>query len=127
MPESRAVATAKSIPNLEPRDIRDHYDDFSWVYRLCWGEHIHHGLFTNGESAHQAQLELLRYCSVLAGIAEGMRVAGVGCGYGGTARFPATKYACELLGLTTSSTQWEVAQKLSRSLPGPGSVHFVLA
>jgi len=34
MPGSHAVATAKSVPNLEPRDIRDHYDDFSWVYRL---------------------------------------------------------------------------------------------
>jgi tocopherol O-methyltransferase len=86
------VAAAKSIPNLEPRDIREHYDDFSWVYRLCWGEHIHHGLFINGESAHEAQVALLRYCAKLAGIAKAMRVADVGCGHGGTARFLAAEY-----------------------------------
>jgi len=70
---------------------------------------------------------MLRYCSELAGIADDMRVADVGCGYGGTARFLASKYACDVLGLTVSATQLEVAQKLSRSLTWPGSVRFELA
>ncbi len=121
------MATAKSIPNLESRDIREHYDDFSWVYRLCWGEHIHHGLFTGGESAREAQVGLLRYCAKLAGITKAMRVADVGCGHGGTARFLAAEYGCEVLGLTISRTQLEIAQKISRSLAEPGSSRFVLA
>lgn len=124
------VATANSLPDLESRDIREHYDDFSWVYRLCWGEHIHHGLFTNGESAREAQVSLLRHCATLAEITRGMRVADVGCGYGGTARFLATEYGCEVLGLSISATQIEVARKLSRSLPSllaGGSTRFILA
>lgn len=125
------MAAARLLPDLEPRDIREHYDDFSWVYRLCWGEHIHHGLFTNGESAREAQVNLLRHCATLAGTTIGMRVADVGCGYGGTARFLAAEYGCEVLGLTISATQIEVARKLSRSLPWPlsggGSANFILA
>jgi tocopherol O-methyltransferase len=128
------VAAANSLPGLDPRDIRDHYDDFSWVYRLCWGEHIHHGLFTNGESAHEAQVALLRHCATLAGVAKGMRVADVGCGHGGTARFLATEYGCDVLGVSISPTQIAVAQKLARSLAKgrsgasrQGSVTFLLA
>lgn len=128
------MAAADPLPSLHARDIRDHYDDFSWVYRLCWGEHIHHGLFTNGENAHDAQVALLHYCASLAGIEKGMRVADVGCGHGGTARFLATEYACDVLGLSISPTQIEVARKLSRSLPGrlsgassQGSATFLLA
>lgn len=121
------MATAKSLPNLEPRDIRDHYDDFSWVYRLCWGEHIHHGLFTNGESARDAQVALVRHCATLAGITQGMRVADVGCGHGGTARLLAAEYGCEVLGLSISPTQVEIAERFSRSRRGPGFARFVLA
>lgn len=121
------VAAAKSLPNLASRDIRAHYDDFAWVYRLCWGEHIHHGLFTGSESAREAQVALLRYCAKLAGMRQGMRVSDVGCGHGGTVRFLAMEYGCEVLGLTISPAQLEIARKRSRSLPVPASPRFVLA
>lgn len=112
---------------LNLADISSHYDDFAWAYRLYWGDHIHHGLFTSpGLTPRQAQVEMLRHCARRAGVRTEMMVADVGCGHGGTARFLAEEYCCSVLGLTISPEQLRIARKLSNSLPGPGSVRFDL-
>jgi tocopherol O-methyltransferase len=113
---------------LSVAGIRDHYDKFAWAYRLFWGEHIHHGLFTNGkDQSRRAQTELLRLCAGRAGVVTGSTVIDVGCGHGGTARFLAREYACSVLGLTISATQYRIAQRLSRSMNHRGSVRFEMA
>lgn len=110
------ASSAQSVPVLRREEIRAHYDDFSWVYRRYWGEHIHHGLFPTGEETpEQAQDLLLRRCAQLAGIAPGMHVADVGCGYGSTASFLAREYGCQVLGLTISATQFQIARKRAQS------------
>jgi tocopherol O-methyltransferase len=112
---------------LDVGDISGHYDDFAWAYRLYWGDHIHHGLFTSPNlTPKQAQEEMLRHCARRASVANGMIVADVGCGHGGTARFLATEYSCSVLGLTISAEQLKIARKLSASLNGSGSVRFEL-
>lgn len=117
----------KQSTSLNVADISGHYDDFAWVYRLYWGDHIHHGLFTSPNlTPRQAQEEMLRYCAGRAGVRPGMTVADIGCGHGGTARFLATEYSCLALGLTISAEQLKIARKLSNSLQGPGSVRFEL-
>ncbi len=120
-------AAAKSCPLLT-RDIREHYNNFSWIYRLYWGEHIHHGLFLRGdETPRQAQELLLRHCARLARIRSGMKVADVGCGHGGTARFLTREYGCEVLGLTISEVQFKAAVRGAQSLADPAAVCFELA
>jgi len=120
-------AGAKLSP-LFVQDIREHYDDFAWIYRLYWGEHIHHGLFLRGdETPQQAQELLLRHCADTAQIRPGMKVADVGCGHGGTARFLAREYGCEVLGLTISEVQFKAAVKGAHSLVDPAAVRFELA
>ena len=120
-------AVADSSPLLA-QDIRQHYNDFAWVYRLYWGEHIHHGLFLCGnETPRQAQELLLRHCAGLARIRTGMKVADVGCGHGGTARFLAREYGCEVLGLTNSDVQFKAAMKGAQSLSDPSAVRYELA
>jgi tocopherol O-methyltransferase len=112
------ASTVQHALEVTSDDIRAHYDDFSWVYRFYWGEHIHHGLFLTGEeSAGQSQELLLRYCAQLAGIVPGMNVADVGCGHGGTACFLAREYDCHVLGLTISEQQFRIASGRSRSHP----------
>jgi tocopherol O-methyltransferase len=97
-------------------EIRGHYDEFAWIYRVCWGHHIHHGWFANGQGNRQkAQELLLHHCAELAGVRRGMRVADVGCGHGGTARFLAKEYECSVFGLTLSEKQLRIARRLSRS------------
>jgi tocopherol O-methyltransferase len=122
---SAMASSAKPALQLTSDDIRAHYDDFSWVYRFYWGEHIHHGLFPTGkETAEQAQELLLHYCAQLAEITPGMHVADVGCGHGGTACFLAREYGCHVLGLTISDEQFRVASARSQSLRHPASVRI---
>lgn len=120
-----AVAEAS---RLRTEEIREHYNDFSWIYRTYWGEHIHHGLFRNGnETPRQAQELLIRHCAGLVQLRPGMKVADVGCGYGATARFLAREHACEVLGLTISEVQLRTAIKGAQALAGPYAVRFELA
>lgn len=119
------ATSPQSATPLTSDDIRMHYDDFSWVYRFYWGEHIHHGLFRTGkETAAEAQELLLRYCAQRAGIEPGMYVADVGCGYGGTACFLAREYRCRVFGLTISESQSRIATERARLLPDPASVRI---
>src|SRR5262249_37300777 len=108
------------------KDIGDHYDQFAWAYRRYWGDHIHHGLFINGdEDAQQAQEQMVRHCAARAGASPGMTVADVGCGHGITAGFLAREYSCSVVGLTISGKQLELARKNCASLDG--RVRFELA
>jgi tocopherol O-methyltransferase len=119
------ASSAKPALQFNSDDIRAHYDDFSWVYRFYWGEHIHHGLFRTGkETAAEAQELLVRYCAHLAGIEPGMHLADVGCGHGGTACFLAREYSCRVFGLTISGSQFRIGTERVRSLPNPASVRI---
>jgi len=115
--------TAASKPSrgstLSASDIGKHYDEFAWAYRRYWGNHIHHGLFLNGdEDPQQAQELMIAHCAWRAGLRPGMAVADVGCGHGGTAAFLAGRYSCRVLGLTISRTQLELAQKACAAFNG---------
>jgi tocopherol O-methyltransferase len=119
------ASSAQTARVLTSDDIRGHYDDFSWVYRFYWGEHIHHGLFATGEeTAGEAQELLVRHCAQLAGMSRGMHVADVGCGHGETARFLASEYHCRVLGLTISERQFQIANEKTPSLSNPAMLRF---
>jgi tocopherol O-methyltransferase len=92
------------------RDVAAHYDDLDEFYREFWGEHVHHGLWTTGrESPEQAVERLIEMVAREAAIGSGSRVCDVGCGYGGTARFLASRYGAEVTGLTISPKQHSYA------------------
>ena len=43
-------------------EVRRHYDRLSPLYRMLWGEHIHHGYWTgeaDAETPAQAQIQLM--------------------------------------------------------------------
>ena len=88
------------------QQVREHYNFFASIYRLFWGDHIHHGLFLNGiETAEEAQLLMLERCVALTGLQKKSHVLDVGCGHGGTAVYLAHKYNCTVRGLTISEKQ----------------------
>lgn len=102
------------------------------------GEHIHHGYFlTPTDSKEAAQIQLIELLLERSALPKGSSVLDVGCGIGGTSRYLASTRACNVVGVTISGKQVELACKLSAdaagsspsstdAIPlGEGSVRFV--
>lgn len=101
--------------NLDLSAIREHYDTLSPLYDRFWGEHLHHGYWTDGESASAAQVRLIRELAAFAGLPRGARVLDVGCGVGGTSVWLARELGCEVLGITLSPVQVALATRRARA------------
>ena len=108
--------------------IRDHYDSLAFVYQTYWGDHIHHGLFTDGtETAADAQLNMIEKCASFLDIQNGESVLDVGCGHGGTSIHLAKQYACRVHGVTLSEKQASIAHRNATKAGVASRVHFEVA
>jgi tocopherol O-methyltransferase len=98
--------------------VRSHYDRLDRFYRQLWGEHVHHGLWTDPSfSSEEAVRHLVCRVAADAGIEEGSRVCDVGCGYGAPARLWAREYGAEVTGFTVSEAQHTYAE--AQTVEGP--------
>jgi len=97
------------------RGIKDkivfHYDGMSPYYRDLWGSHIHHGFWITGEeSKEEAQKQLiLELVKRVGGIKPQIRILDVGCGIGGTSIYLAQHFNVQVVGITISPVQVELA------------------
>jgi len=97
---------------LSSAAVADHYDELDEFYRDVWGDHVHHGLWLDGNESHtEATLKLVRRVAERARIGAGTRVCDIGCGYGATARMLAVDYGAEVTGVTVSPAQCEYAAR----------------
>jgi tocopherol O-methyltransferase len=101
--------TSTSHYPVEIDHIRRHYDRLSFLYRLFWGEHLHHGYWENNESVPRAQIQLMERLAERASIPRGARVLDIGCGLGGSALWLADQFNCEVTGITISPVQARMA------------------
>ena len=96
-----------------------HYDIGNDLYRAmlgprmiysscCWAE------AESLEQAEEAKLDLI--CRKLQ-LQSGMRVLDIGCGWGGFAQWAVDKYDVEVVGITVSREQAELARELCRDRP----------
>lgn len=109
---------------VERRSIRSHYNLSTLFYRLLWGPHLHHGLWSGDESSQVAQLQLTETLAKLAEIRDGNSVLDVGCGMGASSIYLAKKFGCQTEGVTVSPIQRRWAQ-LSAMWHGVGKKsHF---
>jgi tocopherol O-methyltransferase len=90
--------------------IASHYDELDDFYREIWGQHVHHGFWREGVSSREeAMVALIQLMLEHVPVAPRMSVCDVGCGYGGTSRYLAEKFACSVQAYTVSARQFEFA------------------
>jgi len=96
-----------------------HYDIGNDLYRRMLDSHMTYscGYWREAgdlEKAQQSKLDLI--CRKLH-LAPGQKLLDIGCGWGGMARFAAERYGVEVVGVTISREQAELARELCRDLP----------
>jgi tocopherol O-methyltransferase len=104
--------------------VRKHYDRLSFLYRMFWGEHLHHGYWNGGETAAQAQVQLMEQLARRAGIPRGANVLDIGCGVGGSALWLADQFGCRVTGMTISPVQAGMAARKAKGRGLSERVHF---
>lgn len=107
-----------SVEGVKKSTIRSHYQLGTLFYRLLWGPHIHHGLWTADESASAAQRQLIDTLAEMGEIGSGDRVLDVGCGMGGSSIHLALERKGEVTGITLSPIQrhWAAASAAVRGV-----------
>lgn len=68
----------------------------------------------NLDEAQEHKLDLI--CQKLE-LKKGMKLLDIGCGWGGFAKYAATKYGVSVTGITPASEQVKIARKVTRNLP----------
>jgi tocopherol O-methyltransferase len=111
-----------ACPTVQKQDIRSHYDLTTLFYRLLWGRHIHHGLWTEDELSAKAavakpqvaQQRLTETLIAEARIQPGQAVLDVGCGMGSSSIYLAANLGCQVTGVTISPVQRHWARWCAR-------------
>lgn len=117
-PDSESIVDASSANTTD--SVAGHYDHLDYFYRQLWGEHVHHGLWTDPAfTADEAVRHLVHRVADAAGLEAGRRVCDVGCGYGAPARLWAEEYGAGVIGFTVSEAQHAYAERQSVCGPKP--------
>jgi tocopherol O-methyltransferase len=107
--------TAPAQFHVEIDEIRKHYDRLSFLYRMFWGEHLHHGYWENDESVPRAQVQLMERLAEQAAVPRGASVLDIGCGLGGSAFWLASQYDCQVTGITISPVQARMGTRKAKA------------
>lgn len=103
-----------------PQVVAGHYNRLDKFYRTIWGEHVHHGLWTDPSfTPVQAVRHLVHRVAADAGMTDGTQVCDIGCGYGAPARLWADAYGASVTGFTVSEAQHAYAQQQPVDGPSP--------
>lgn len=95
----------------DQKAIAQHYNSLDPWYRKLWGDHIHHGLWKQGnETPEQAVEQLVELIAEKGDLQKGETVCDIGCGYGATARLLSCKWGAKVTGFSLSEKQLEYAR-----------------
>jgi tocopherol O-methyltransferase len=119
--------TASPQFHVDTGEIREHYDRLSVLYRMLWGEHLHHGYWEDNESIARAQIQLMERLAEKAAIPRGAEVLDIGCGLGGSAFWLAAQHNCRVTGLTISPVQARMATKKAKAKGLADQLQFLVA
>jgi len=98
---------------------RRHYDLGDDLFRAMLDRRMIYtcGYWKDAATLDDAQEAKLALVAEKLALKPGMRVLDVGCGWGGTAHFLATRHQVEVVGITVSAAQAEHARELCHDLP----------
>lgn len=104
---SDVVETARQYYNSEDAD--------NFYYHIWGGEDIHIGLYDNADTkiAKASRRTVIRMAEMLDGLGVDKRVIDLGSGYGGSARYLANTYGCQVTALNLSETENERNRTMS--------------
>ncbi|MEN8258541.1 MAG: cyclopropane fatty acyl phospholipid synthase [Thermodesulfobacteriota bacterium] len=96
-----------------------HYDIGNDLYRCMLDDRMIYscGYWQSASCLDEAQETKLDLVCRKLNIKPGMRVLDVGCGWGGTAKFIAENYHAEVVGITVSQKQAQLAKEQCKGLP----------
>jgi cyclopropane-fatty-acyl-phospholipid synthase len=98
---------------------QQHYDLGNDLYEAMLDKRMMYscGYWATAETLDQAQLDKLDLIAAKLGLEPGMRVLDIGCGWGGAAKHFAAEYGCQVVGVTVSVEQAELARATVAGLP----------
>jgi cyclopropane-fatty-acyl-phospholipid synthase len=125
----RAVEGLRHTKMRDASAIKHHYDVSNRFYELVLGPSMTYtcAVFPkSGSSLEEAQTEKYDLVARKLGLAPGMRLLDVGCGWGGMVRHAAREYGVEVIGVTLSKQQaeWGQAAVEAEGLSKLASVRF---
>ncbi len=96
-----------------------HYDIGNDLYRHMLGSHMIYscGYWRKARNLDDAQRDKLDLSCRKLHLEPGQKVLDIGCGWGGTARYMAQNFGVEVLGITVSTAQAELARENCQGLP----------
>lgn len=88
----------------------------SEIYKNIWGDNLHMGIPPHeGASLQESMDNTNVVMAEAANLSADDRVIDLGCGYGSTARYIASKYGCEVIGQTISNEELKLAQERAQN------------
>ena len=101
------------------RMARHHYDRGNDLYRRMLDRRMIYscGIWDGARNLDEAQEQKLDLVCRKLGLAPGMRVLDIGCGWGGAARFAAERCGVQVVGITVSRKQANLAREVCAGLP----------
>ena len=107
----------KKIRDKATAQVRDFYDGpADTIYRTTWGENLHLGIAREGGGFHKEALEHTTELMALhAPLQESSSVLDLGSGYGGPARFLASRFGCRVTGINVSAVEIEEAERQTKA------------
>ncbi|MEE8370544.1 MAG: cyclopropane-fatty-acyl-phospholipid synthase family protein, partial [Sphingomonadales bacterium] len=124
----RAVKLTNTLKRSRA-NVAHHYDLSNDLYRLFLDDGLNYSCayFEDpGQSLEEAQLAKLRHIAAKLDLAPGQRVLDIGCGWGSMALYMAKVMDVEVLGVTLSEEQLELARERAKAAGLDGRVRFEL-
>ena len=96
-----------------------HYDLGNDLFKLMLDKRMNYSCayWNRSENLDQAQEAKLDLICRKIGLEPGMKVLDIGCGWGGFARYAAEKYKVEIVGITVSTEQANLAREVCTNFP----------